>query len=235
MDTIEQTLANWNASLMASIPIGGLLARNPVAYKWKGMSRCWELREAVFWRVTDLLRQSYALHRQRHGLGARILLRSAVETSAVLIYLNQLIQKVLDAALNFHQFGEKTSVLLLGSRDGSTKHQSLNIMTILEKCDNRYPGIAKTYAIYSESAHPNYEGLCWGYSKVDHSNYEINFSNRWMELYGDKHADSMELCMNTVHFEYNDVWINLMTKLEEWVVANDTILEATKDDPLPGS
>ena len=41
--------------------------------------------------------------------------------------------------------------------------------------------------------------------------------------------------MITVHFEYNDVWINLMTKLEEWVVANDTILEATKDDPLPGS
>jgi|GEM_PF-6431917 len=43
----------------------------------------------------------------------------------------QLIQQILDGKLDFHLFAGKTSILLLGSRDGSPKHQSLNIATIL--------------------------------------------------------------------------------------------------------
>jgi hypothetical protein len=81
------------------------------------------LREAVFWRVHDLKTQSYALHQQGHGLGARILLRSGFESLAILIYLIQLMQQVHDGELNFHAFSERTSVLLLGSRDGSTEHK----------------------------------------------------------------------------------------------------------------
>jgi lipid A disaccharide synthetase len=66
----------------------------------------------------------------------------------------------------------KTLVLLLGSRDGSTEHQSINIVTILQKCDRRYPGIEKLYAILSESAHPNFEGMAAGYSKVNHADHD---------------------------------------------------------------
>lgn len=228
MHAVEQNLANWKNSLLSSIPIGGLLSRNPVAYKWKATFRVWMLREAVFWRLSDLMTQSYTLYRQGHGLGARILLRSAFESLATLIYLNQLMRQVLDGKLSFHDFGDKTATLLLGSRDGSTKHQSLNIMTVLEKCDKRYPGIAKLYSILSESAHPNYEGMVVGYSKIDHDEYETHFSNRWMELYGERHLESMELCMETFHHEYNDVWPNLIEKLEGWIVTNDAELEATK-------
>lgn len=232
MDTVEQNLADWRASLMASIPVGGLLARNPIAYKWKAPFRCWLLREAAFWRVTDLLTQSYALHRQDHSLGARILLRSGFETLATLIYLNQLIQQVLDGKLDFHLFAGKTSILLLGSRDGSTKHQSLNIATILGKCEKRYPGLEKLYGVLSESAHPNYEGMVVGYSKVDHDEYETHFSNRWMHLYGASHLGSMELCMVTFQHEYDEEWVVLMDKLERWIVENDAELEATKNIPL---
>lgn len=190
---------------MASIPLAGLISRNPVAYKWKAPFRSWMLREAVFWRLHDLLTQSYALHVQGHGLGARILLRSGFETLAVLIYLNQMTEHVLDGELTFHAFSQKTITLLAGSRDGSTRHQSLNIMTILQKCNKRYPGLAKLYATFSESAHPNYQGLCTGYSKIDHDEYETNFSNRWMEMYGGTHLGSMNLCMETFHHEYNEV------------------------------
>ncbi|MFZ3032735.1 MAG: hypothetical protein WA138_01795, partial [Parvibaculum sp.] len=100
MDTIQENLANLKNSRMASIPISGLISRNPVAYKWKAPFRSWVLRETVFWRLHDLLVQSYLLHQHRHGLGARILLRSGFETLAVLIYLNQLMQQVLDEKLN---------------------------------------------------------------------------------------------------------------------------------------
>lgn len=232
MDTIQENLANLKNSRMASIPISGLISRNPVAYKWKAPFRSWVLRETVFWRLHDLLVQSYLLHQHRHGLGARILLRSGFETLAVLIYLNQLMQQVLDEKLNFHLFGEKTTTLLLGSRDGSTMHKSLNIMTILERCDKRYHGLAQLYAILSESAHPNFEGLCTGYSKIDHSEYETNFSNRWMEIYGETHLGSMDLCMTTFHHEYNEVWVKLMENMESWIEANDVQLEATRSNDL---
>lgn len=234
MNAIEQNLANWKSSLVPSIPVAGLLSRNPVAYKWKAPFRSLMLREAVFWRIHDLLTQSYALHQQGHGLGARILLRSAFESLATLIYLNQIMQKVLDNKLSFHVFGAKTSTLLLGSRNDTTDLKSLNIVTVLETCDKRYPGLMKLYADLSESAHPNYEGLCVGYSKIDHKEYETTFSNRWMELYGDRHLSSMELCMETFHHEYNDVWGELIEKLENWIEANDAALEATKNDPLSG-
>jgi len=176
------------------------------------------LREAAFWRLTDLLTQSLALHRQGHGLGARILLRSGFETLAILIYLNQLIEQLTEDKLDFHNFSEKTSTLLLGSRDGSTEHTSVNIVTILGKGDKRYPGLEKLYGILSESAHPNYEGMAVGYSAVDHNEYETHFSNRWMSLYGESHLGSMALCMETFQHEYDDVWTFRMDNFEKWIV-----------------
>ena len=210
--------------------MGGLLSRNPVAYKWKAPFRAWLLREAVFWRLQDLLTQSYALHQQGHGLGSRILLRSGFESLATLIYLSQLIQLVLEGDLNFHAFGEKTTTLLKGSRNNNDGPRSLNIVTVLEKCDQRYPGLMELYADLSESAHPSYEGLFKGYSTIDDEEIESKFSNRWMEMYGDRHLDSMELCMSTFHYEYNDVWPTLIEQLEVWIVKFDDDLEATKNE-----
>lgn len=231
MSAVEQNLAHWKQSLFLSIPAGGLLSRNPIAYKWKALHRVWMLREAVFWRLHDLMTQSYALYQEGHCLGARILLRSGFESLATLIYLNQHMQQVLDGKLNFHMFGEKTATLLLGSRNNKDGPHSLNIITVLEKCDRRYPGLMKLYADLSESAHPSFEGLCMGYSKIDQDEYATNFSNRWMELYGDTHLGSMELCMGTFQHEYDDVWPARMDELEGWIEANDAALEATKNGP----
>lgn len=230
MDAIEKNLSDWKASLLPTIPLAGLVSRNAVAYKWKAPFRSWMLREAVFWRTHDLLTQSYLLHRQYHSLGARILLRSAFESLATLIHLNQLMQAVLDHALDFHEFGAKTSVLLLGSRNSDSGPKALNIMTVLEKCDKRYPGLMNLYADMSESAHPNFEGLCAGYSTIDREEYETTFSNRWSEIYGERHPKLMELCMQTFHLEYDKRWPCLIGQLETWIEANDANLESTKAD-----
>lgn len=228
MNEIEQNLANWKASLFPKIPVGGLLARNPVAHKWKAPFRSLMLREAAFWREHDLMTQSYELYVLEHGLGARILLRSGFETMATLVYLNLLMQKVLDGNLNFHEFSDKTTRLLLGSKKHEEGPESINIVTVLGHCDKRYPGLMEIYADLSESAHPSYEGLCNGYSTVNHDEYETTFSERWMELYGGRHLDAMMLCMGTFHHEYDEVWSSLFEQLEKWVEANDEELEATK-------
>ena len=221
MDSIEKNLANWRTSRMKSIPLAGLFSRNPVAYSRKAPFRCWLLREAAFWRISDLLTQSHVLHQQGYCLGARILLRSAFETVATIIYLNQLIKQVLNDDLDFDTFTEKTSVLLLGSRDGSTNYKSLNIVTILQKCDEMYPGVENLYAKLSEAAHPNYEGMMTGYSRTDHNDFETHFSNRWMEIHGESHLAAMELCMMIFQTEYDDVWPKNIENLESWIVAHN--------------
>lgn len=228
MDLIKQTLAEWKSSLLSNVEVGGLYSRNPTAHKWKAPFRSLILREAVFWRLHDLLTQSHALHEQGHGLGARILLRSGLETIAILIFLNQLTQSVLDGILSFHAFSEKTSALLLGSRNDTTMLKSINIVTVFEKCEKRYPGLMTLYADLSESAHPNYEGTCLGYSTINHDAYVVAFSNRWMDMYGDQHLESLQLCMMIFEGEYNEVWSSLFEELEQWIEANDSELEATK-------
>ena len=225
---IKKTLAAWGAGLLKSLPIAGLLARSEIAHKWKSLFRSMSLREAVAWRAHDLLSQSILLYETSNVLGARILLRSAFESVAILIYLNQLTRKVLAGTLNFHEWSEKTSVLLLGSRDKSTPHSAINILSILQKCDQRYPGIVELYMKLSESAHPNYEGTSVGYSDIDHKNYVTKFSNKWERMYRRTHLDGVELCMITFEMEYNAEWQDAFEKLEKWIIENDAVLEATK-------
>lgn len=229
MEKLTQALNNWQSNLCQNIPLGGLFARNKVAHKWKVTLRSITLRECVFWRIQDLLAQAHTLYCASHILGSRILIRSAMETLAVLIHLNQLTEKVISEKLDFHEFSEETILLMLGCRDGTTSHVSINIMTILGHCEKRYPGILEIYATLSESAHPNWEGICYGYSKVDHDNYETNFSNNWSEMWAERHESLMLIVMNTFEVEYNDVWSEQFGKLEAWIEANDERLEATKN------
>lgn len=230
MRPIDQSLAAWKASQCERLDVGGLYSRNPIAHKWKAPFRSLTLRETVGWRTQDLLEQSLFLYDHDHLLGARILLRSAFETVAILIYLNQITRKVLAGTLDFHDFSDKTSTLLLGSRDNSTNHKSLNIVTVLGNCNSRYPGIEELYSMLSESAHPNYEGTCIGYSSLDRDNHVTTFSNRWKSMYAGKHIDFIELCTTTFHNEYNEEWPDAFEKLEAWIEANDERLEKTKRD-----
>ncbi|MGV8898110.1 MAG: hypothetical protein ACOH2B_02540 [Burkholderiaceae bacterium] len=228
MSTVEQALSDWKSSLCKSVELASMISRSPIAHKWKAPFRSLILRESVAWRAQDLLEQSLQLHEATHTLGARILLRSAFETVAVLIYLNQITRRVLAGTLNFHEFSNKSSTLLLGSRDKSTSHKALNITTIFQKCNARYPGIENLYAVLSESAHPNYEGTCVGYSCTDKPNYVTNFSNKWAAMYGKHHVSSIALCIRVFQDEYNDEWQDAFEKLEHWITTNDAVLEATK-------
>ena len=228
MQTLADALGLLKTSLCQSVDIGGLFARNATAHKWKAPFRSLSLREGVAWRTQDLLSQSLLLHESKNALGARILLRSALESVAVLVYLNQLTRTVLAGTLGFHEYSDKTAILLLGSRDKSTDHVAVNIMTVLQKCEARYPGIEALYAGLCESAHPNYEGVCTGYSKVDHANYITTFSNRWEAVHAHGHPDLIVLCLKVLHVEYNDEWAESFEALESWIAENDAMLELTK-------
>ena len=228
MSETEQILRRWKDSLCANISVGGMLARNPIAHKWKATYRSLVLRESVSWRTHDLLTQAQMLYEAGHVLGSRILIRGALESVATLIYLNQLTARVLAGTLDFHTFEQMTRKLLLGSRDGSTKHMSMNIVSVLEQCEKKYDGITSMYATLSECAHPNYEGICFGYSEVDYERNETNFSNKWASMWADRHESLVKLVCAVFETEYNDVWKSQMEKLEAWLTMHDAELVATK-------
>lgn len=161
-------------------------------------------------------------------LGARILLRSAFETLAVLIYLNISTRSVVAGNLSFHVFSEKTLLLLIGSRDKTTPHEQINILTVLNGANKRYPGLSDWYAALSESAHPNYEGMLMGYSNADRENHVTTFENRWNDLYGEKHEDALVTCLMIFVDEYNDESLDALEALEKWIELHDIELEATK-------
>ena len=228
MSTLPAALQALKDSLCREVDVGGLFSRNAVAHKWKAPWRSLLLRESVAWRLQDLLEQSYLLSTNGGLLGARILLRSAFETVAVLVYLNKSMRSVVAGNQDFHVFSEKTSKLLLGSRDKTTSHDSTSILTVLEGANKRYPGLMDWYAALCESAHPNYEGMLLGYSKSDRQNHITTFGNRWIEFYGKSHESALNACLVVFVAEYNEEWPAAMEAMEKWLEAHDLELEATK-------
>jgi hypothetical protein len=230
MSEIELILLRWKQSLCDSVSAGGQFARNPTAHKWKATYRSLVLRETVFWRTHDLLTQAHLLFTSKHILGSRILIRSALESTATLIHLNQLTAKVLAGKLDFHAFDDKTRKLMLGSRDGTTKHTSLNIATVLEHCDKKYKGISGIYATLSECAHPNFEGVCFGYSEINYERHETHFLNKWEAMWADRHESLVKMICAVFETEYNNVWAPQLEELEAWLTEHDAELEATKGE-----
>jgi hypothetical protein len=228
MSELATALNSLKDSLCQQINIGGLFTRNPTEHKGKAPWRALLLRESVAWRLHDLLDQSLLLSRQNHLLGARILLRSAFETLAVLIYLNRSVRAVIAGTLDFHEFSEKTSKLLLGSRNKTTNYEQVSILTVLTSADKRYPGLYESYEALSESAHPNCDGMLLGYSTSDRNSHVTNFGNKWLERYGQSHEDGVIVCLSIFTDEYDKESVNALEALEDWIELNDSQLEATR-------
>lgn len=211
------------------IELAGLFARNPTAHKWKAFNRTIVLRELIYWRFHDLLVQVQLLASQKHALGARILLRSALETVAMLVFINFKMQQVLDGKVGFQEFGDSTSKLLLGSRDESTSLEAINILTVLKKCGSKHPGLVQLHELLCEAAHPNFDGLLGGYGETDHKNHVTHFVNSWKERWGVDQYQAVVQCISTFEHEYNDVWPPLYESLERWVEHNDADFEAQQN------
>lgn len=129
---------------------------------------------------------------------------------------------------DFHVFSEKTLRLLLGSRDKTTSHEQISILTVLDGANKRYPGLSDWYAALSESAHPNFEGMLMGYSTADQQNHITTFKNRWSDLYGQTHDDAIEACLSVFVGEYNEESVDALESIEKWIELHDNDLEATK-------
>lgn len=224
METITQAIEDYRLSLCSEIDIIGLRNRNPAAHKWKVTYQILATRETVAWRFVDILGQAWFLHTHGKAIGARILLRSAIETIAVLIYQDKLIDDLLNSKINFHDFMAKIISVMHGSKNESTDQPAINIVTMLKHCEKRYEGIERIYAWLSESAHPNYEGMRLSYSDTDPKSLITSFSNKTHNLYSKIQLDGTLLTMSMFEDEY-EYSENMFMKLEVWLEENESKLE----------
>ena len=101
-------------------------------------------------------------------------------------------------------------------------------MTILKHVDKTYPGFLGEYNTLSESAHPNFDGVCFGYSEVDHERDETSFFVKLYEMWADRHDSLFLLVSGLFEYEYNEVWVPQLELLEAWLVKNDSGLKSTE-------
>jgi hypothetical protein len=226
-EILSSTIKGYEESLPTSIDLAGLLSRNAIAHKWKVTYCLLVIRECVFWRFVDIVKQALRMGSDNFIVGARILTRASIETLSTLIYANFKMEDVVSGKLDFGEFGETVERILLGSKaykDAKTP-ESINVLTMISKCNEKHNGILAAYEDLCETAHPSFIGLTDGYSKIDQANYETKFGNYWIEKCEHQHEDALLKCTKIFEDEYNNVWIKNMEALEKWLVQNDEALE----------
>lgn len=231
---IKIVLESYKNSLCKKVDLSSLYSRSKIAHKWRLTYRLIVTREAISWRVIDILTQAYDIGTSGMIVGSRILTRSALETVCLIIYMNKKMKSVIEGKISFNDFENITTRLLLGSRNINKMPNSINVITLIEDSEGKYPGIKKIYDDLSETAHPNYAGVCNGYTKLNQKEYETEFGIFWKERYGKQHETAIIVCLQLFEDEYNVEWIKLFEQLEKWLEKNDKKLERqrkkNKDD-----
>lgn len=229
MDNIRQRVATWAASLPLEVDAGSLYARCPTAHKWKATFRTVLVREASLWRMADLGAAFIDLVDSSRYLSARIVLRSACETSALLAYLNKKLNDVVSGQIDFDSFDEITKQLLLGGKN-EDYFQPVNVLTALTHFAKDHPVILEIYNRLSEDAHPNAAGMIYGFSTSQPEIFLTSFSNRFsatdpIRSHTIASADLVFLCYEQ---QYNEIWPHKFEALEQWLRDNDQRLEALR-------
>jgi hypothetical protein len=176
------------AVTLPRVDILGLRQRNPIAHKRKATFRSLELRETAFWRIHDLLTQAYELHLAHRALGARILLRSAIETLATLIYLNQATAAVLAGEQNF---GQDCSIVTW-FEEQVDRARSIEHHYDPHKARKGVSRDAGCVRLSIRDRTSELRGMSFGYSRIDRDNHIAEFSNSISAMHEATHLEEME-------------------------------------------
>lgn len=104
------------------------------------INRTYELTESAVWAID-----------QNRPLTASNMLRSLFETLGFSYYVSASLKK----QKNISDIANQAEKLLFGSRKPGAKHQSINILTCIDKAIQQFPNLRKNYDDISEIVHPN--------------------------------------------------------------------------------
>lgn len=222
---LENGVNSFRESLCDEIDKREWESRNITAHKWQVLHRAVALRELVSWRFVDLMEQALILENLGKHVGSRILIRASIETLAILLYTISKMEKIVRTGEGFHQFSNKTVRLLLGSRDGQTSHDAINVLDVLRIVSKKYPELVTVYDELSETAHPNFDGLTRSYSQVSDRSMKFRFTSDSGRTYVGSQLRIIFLVCAILEKEYNQAWPEAFQSFENWIEKNDEKLE----------
>lgn len=137
--------------------------------------KAFHLREALYYRMTDLSGAAIDLYKQNRIVPAIVIIRAAYETAALCFY----VYKNLNQAIEKHDFIEMDHFLMnasIGGRDDEIPYKAFNAITTIKHLDKIFSGLKTMYDGLCEIAHPNWMGCAGAYSTLNTVEHYVEFS-----------------------------------------------------------
>lgn len=130
-------------------------------------------REVLIHRVSDLADASIELLVAGNLVPAFVMVRSVVETTAMMYWLHEKSKEFLEKR-DENAFDEFLMKGMLGSKDGTTGHASYNILTAVDRLNKEFDGIRGMYERLCEFTHPNWLGVMGAYSVIEKEKFLLH-------------------------------------------------------------
>lgn len=133
------------------------------------------LREALYYRMTDLSGAAIDLYKQNKIVPAIIIIRAAYETAALCFY----VYKNLNQAIEKRDFIEMDDFLMKAGHGGKldeAHYKAFNVITVIGHLDKQFNGLESMYYLLCEFAHPNWMGCEGAYSTLNAEKHYYEFS-----------------------------------------------------------
>lgn len=123
------------------------------------------LNSILIHRIAHLSQECIDLHAKKYVISSLIIARAAMETAALLYLLDKKIIQSLETTdtVELERFIKKATI---GSRNGDTEDESVNILTAINHIARKYPEYGYFYRDLSEYCHPNFAGLLGAYADL---------------------------------------------------------------------
>jgi hypothetical protein len=139
-----------------------------VAYKYL----CY--RESLLWRSEEIAKSARGALLENRLVSATILVRSLLECAACFHYISEKINTAIQQQ-STADLDQTAMKLLMGSRWKDWEHQSINVQTMIDILERKFPGAHDLYYGLSEISHPNWSGTFGAYSSIDHETGKVDF------------------------------------------------------------
>jgi hypothetical protein len=162
----KQMASNIQDSLPKQLYAGSFTLNSKLPYK------ATSFRELLIHRISDIADVAIDLYETNHLIPAFIVTRALFETTAMMYWLYQKSREFLENA-NEDAYDEFLMKGMLGSKDGTTRLESYNVLTAVDRLDKNFKGLRQMYDTLCEFTHPNWSGVMGSYSRTDEKNYTL--------------------------------------------------------------
>ena len=163
----KQLASNIRGSLLKQLYVGSYTLKSKLPFKAASF------REVLFHRVSDIADVAIELYENERLVPAFIATRAVVETTAVLYWLYEKSRDFLEKP-DEDSFDEFLMKGMLGSKDGTTKYESYNVLKSVDRLDKEFKGLREMYETLCEFTHPNWSGVMGSYSKLEKEKHTLH-------------------------------------------------------------